>query len=236
MLRRNQRPMCYTFRVFAAPQVRLLFVEAANSVLYAHGCLLNYGRASGIGLMPLSTPVSRRALRHSRVIDVQAYVRDDGLWDIDARITDIKSYDATLASGPRPAGTPLHDLHLRITVDRELTIVEAEAASDAVPYPGFCDTIGPAYSALIGLNLLKNFRRDLKQRLAGIAGCTHLTELAQVLPTATVQAFAGDVWSTRDGENADLSHEKPFQLDKCHALRTDGGAVAQYYPRWVAKA
>lgn len=186
--------------------------------------------------MPLSTPVSRRALRHSRVIDVQAYVRDDGLWDIDARITDIKSYDATLASGPRPAGTPLHDLHLRITVDRELTIVEAEAASDAVPYPGFCDTIGPAYKALIGLNLLKNFRRDLKQRLAGIAGCTHLTELAQVLPTATVQAFAGDVWSTRDGANADLSHEKPFQLDKCHALRTDGGAVAQYYPRWVAKA
>ncbi|WP_426053728.1 DUF2889 domain-containing protein [Janthinobacterium sp. PSPC2-1] len=236
MLRRNLRAMCYTFRVFAAPQVRLLFVEAANGVLYAHGCLLNFGRASGIGLMPLSTPVSRRALRHSRVIDVQAYVRDDGLWDIDARITDIKSYDATLASGPRPAGTPLHDLHLRITVDRELTIVEAEAASDAVPYPGFCDTIGPAYRALIGLNLLKNFRRDLKQRLAGIAGCTHLTELAQVLPTATVQAFAGDVWSTRDGENADLSHEKPFQLDKCHALRTDGGAVAQYYPRWVAKA
>lgn len=236
MLRRNRRPMCYTFRVFAAPQVRLLFVEAANSVLYAHGCLLNYGRASGIGLMPLSTPVSRRALRHSRVIDVQAYMRDDGLWDIDARITDIKSYDATLASGPRPAGSPLHDLHLRITVDRELNIVEAEAASDAVPYPGFCDTIGPAYRALIGLNLLKNFRRDLKQRLAGIAGCTHLTELAQVLPTATVQAFAGDVWSTRDGENADLSHEKPFQLDKCHALRTDGGAVARYYPRWVAKA
>jgi hypothetical protein len=91
---------CYTFRVFAAPQVRLPFVEAANGVLYAHGCLLNFGRASGIGLMPLSTPVSRRALRHSRVIDVQAYVREDGLWDIDARITDIKSYDATLASGP----------------------------------------------------------------------------------------------------------------------------------------
>lgn len=41
MLRRNRRAMCYTFRVFAAPQVRLLFVEAANGVLYAHGCLLN---------------------------------------------------------------------------------------------------------------------------------------------------------------------------------------------------
>lgn len=186
--------------------------------------------------MPLSTPVSRRALRHTRAIDVSAFVRDDGLWDIDARITDIKTYDAPLASGPRAAGMPLHDLRLRITVDLDLTIVDAEAASEAVPYPGFCDTIGPAYKALIGLNLLKNFRRELKQRLAGIAGCTHLTELAQVLPTAAVQAFAGDVWSTRDGANADLPHEKPFQLDQCHALRTDGGAVAQYYPRWVAKA
>lgn len=183
--------------------------------------------------MPLSPPVSRRALRHTRAIEIQAFARDDGLWDIDARITDVKTRAANLASGPRPAGQALHDLHLRITVDTDMTIVAAEAASEAVPYPGFCDTIAPAYQALIGLNLMKGFRRDLKQRLGAIAGCTHLTELAQVLPTAVVQAFAGDVWSTRDGVNADVPHEKPFQLDKCHALRSDGGAVAQYYPRWV---
>lgn len=186
--------------------------------------------------MPLSPPVSRRALRHTRAITIQAFVRDDGLWDIDARITDIKSRDAPLASGPRPAGMPLHDLHLRLTIDLDFTIVDAEAASDAVPYPGFCNTIGPAYKALIGLNLMKSFRYELKQRLGGIAGCTHLTELAQVLPTAAMQAFAGEVWATRDGADADTPHEKPFQLDKCHALRTDGGVVAQYYPRWVVKA
>jgi hypothetical protein len=54
---------------------------------------------------------------------------------------------------------------------------------------------------LIGLNLMQGFRHELKQRLAGVAGCTHLTELAQILPTAAVQAFAGDVWA-RDGANA----------------------------------
>ena len=185
--------------------------------------------------MPLSTPVSRRALRHTRAIDVQAFARDDGLWDLDAHITDIKTFETPLASGPRAAGMPVHDLHLRLTIDLHLTIVDAEAVSEAVPYPGFCDTIGPAYKALIGLNLLKNFRSDLKQRLAGIAGCTHLTELAQVLPTAAVQAFANDVWPTHDKASADQPHDKPFQLDKCHALRTDGAAVAQFYPRWVAK-
>ena len=29
-------------------------------------------------------------------------------------------------------------------------------------------------------------------------GCTHLTELSQLLPTAVVQAFAGDVIDTQE--------------------------------------
>ena len=67
-----------------------------------------------------------------------------------------------------------------------------------VPYPGHCDTIGPDYRKLIGLNLLQDFRRHLQARLGGVHGCTHLTELANVLPTAAVQAFAGEVFKTRD--------------------------------------
>jgi hypothetical protein len=185
--------------------------------------------------MPLPPPVSRRALRHTRAIDIQAFARDDGLWDLDAHIRDIKVNDTALASGVRHGGHPVHDLYLRITIDLDMNIVDAEAVSDAVPYPAYCDTIGSAYKALTGLNLKTNFRRDLKPRLSGILGCTHLTELAQILPTAAIQAFANDVWPTYDKASADVPHEKPFQLDKCHALRTDGGAVAQFYPRWVAK-
>ena len=184
--------------------------------------------------MPLSVPVSR-ARRHTRAIHVDAYVREDGLWDLDARITDVKVNDVTLASGLRPGGTFLHDLNLRITINRELTIVEAEAASDAVPYPGYCDTIGPAYRSLVGLNLMKGFRLGVKERLAGVLGCTHLTELANILPTAAIQAYANDVIKTRDGAGDDQLPERPFQIDKCHALRANGPGVAKYYPRWVAK-
>ncbi|HZW12829.1 MAG TPA: DUF2889 domain-containing protein [Noviherbaspirillum sp.] len=185
--------------------------------------------------MPLSPPTSRRALKHTRAIQVEAFARDDGLWDIDAHISDIKTRDTTLASGVRLAGAPLHDLWLRLTVDTRMNIISAEAVSDAVPYSGFCDTIGPAYKKLVGLNLLQGFRDGVRQRLSGIQGCTHLTELAQVLPTATIQAFAGDVLDTRDGASEDAQNHKPFQLDRCHALRSDGEAVAQYYPRWAVK-
>jgi hypothetical protein len=178
--------------------------------------------------MPLSISTSRRALKHTRAITVQAYARDDGLWDIDAHLTDTKTFDASLATGIRAAGQPLHDLWLRVTIDRELTIVDAEAVSDAVPYPGYCEAITPDYKKLIGLSLLKGFRPALKEILSGTAGCTHLTELAQVLPTAAIQAFAGIVIKSRDPEQ---SH-KPFQLDRCHALHSAGLAVARYYPRW----
>jgi hypothetical protein len=182
--------------------------------------------------MPLSSPVPRQ-LRHTRAIIVEAYARDDGLWDLDARISDVKVRDILLASGVREGGRPVHDLKLRVTIDRELTILDAEAASDAVPYPGFCDTIGPAYKKLIGLSLMKHFRLHLKDRLSGVLGCTHLTELAQVLPTAAIQAYANDVFQTRDGVDEDTP---PFQIDRCHALRADGPAVATFYPRWAKKA
>ena len=81
--------------------------------------------------MPLSLPISRRVLKHTRAIHVQAFARDDGLWDLDAHITDIKTRDAKLASGLRLAGSPMHDLWLRLTINTQLVIVDAEAVSDA---------------------------------------------------------------------------------------------------------
>ena len=146
--------------------------------------------------MPLSPPAPR-TLRHTRSIEVAAYSREDGLWDLDASIRDVKTRDIQLASGLRPGGTPVHDLKLRVTIDRAFNIVAADAASDAVPYPGMCNTIAPAYQALVGLNLMQHFRLHLKDRLQGVLGCTHLSELALVLPTAAVQAYANEVLSTQ---------------------------------------
>ena len=185
--------------------------------------------------MPLPVPKTSRALRHVRSIATQAFERDDGLWHIEARLTDTKPHAIQLASGQRAAGEAIHDLWLRLTVDTQFNIVDADAVSDAVPYPGHCDAHGDAYKQLVGLNLLKGFRHAVRERLGGIAGCTHLTELAAVLPTATIQAFAGDVMPTRDGLQDDEAQHPPFQLDRCHALRRDGAAVAKYYPRWTIK-
>ncbi|GJH18927.1 DUF2889 domain-containing protein [Caballeronia novacaledonica] len=196
--------------------------------------------------MPLSPPAPRQ-LRHRRAIRLEAFGRDDGLWDIEACLTDEKPRDFRLATGVRPHGLPIHELWLRITIDRKLTIVDVEASSDWSPYGALCAESNPVYRKLIGLNLLQSFRREANRLLRGAAGCTHLTELCGVLPTAAIQAFAGDVWKIEDGNPFNQSDaanpsttapqdEPPFQLGRCHALRFDGPAVKEYYPRWFGHA
>jgi len=181
--------------------------------------------------MALPPAAPERQLKHRRSINVQIYARGNGLWEVDAEIVDVKTRDAKLAGGLRRAGDPIHDMLLRIVVNEQLDIVEAGSETRWMPYPGQCDDHGDAYAALVGLNLLKGFRQAVKERLGGVAGCTHLTELTQVLPTAVIQAFAGEVIDTRED-----SASRPFQIDRCHALRSDGPAVKIFYPRWYRGA
>jgi Protein of unknown function (DUF2889) len=179
--------------------------------------------------MALPTAVSERQLKHRRSIDVQIYARGDGMWEVDAHLSDVRTRDTRMSTGTLPAGAPIHDMLLRLVIDERFNVVEAGAQTSAMPYPGACDSLGDAYSRLVGLNLLQGFRRAVKERLGGVQGCTHLTELTQVLPTAVVQAFAGEVIDTHGDSE---SSQQPFQIDRCHALRADGLAVKTYYPRW----
>src|SRR5688572_16974108 len=176
--------------------------------------------------MPLPVTEVERELTHTRRVRYEGYKRADGLWDIEGHITDVKNHDFQLKTGVRRAGLPVHDMWIRVTIDRSFTIVAATACSDAVPYPGACETIGPAYQALVGLSLIKDFRRKTRELLGGVRGCTHLTEMLGGLPTAAIQTFAGEMPEESD------DGRKPFQLDQCHALETSSQTVKQWYPKW----
>ncbi len=179
--------------------------------------------------MSLLPAAPRRQLKHHRRVDVQVFCREDGLWEADATLVDTKTRAVPMADGLRQAGEPVHDMVLRVVVNAQLDILAAGSQTRWMPYPGVCDQHGDAYGRLVGLNLLRDFRRQLRERLGGVQGCTHLSELALVLPTAVVQAFAGDVIDTRGtAEGA----SQPFQIDRCHALRSSGEAVRTHYPRW----
>jgi hypothetical protein len=181
--------------------------------------------------MSLPPAAPQRQLKHRRSIEVQVFARGDGLWEVDATITDVKTRVAQMMEGPRPPGTPIHDMLLRLVVNAQFEIVDAGSDTRWMPYTGHCDQHGDAYKRLIGLNLMRDFRQHLRERVGGVLGCTHITELAQVLPTAVVQGFVGEVLDTRGHGDT-----KPFQIDRCHALKSSGEAVRLHYPRWHTPA
>ncbi|MGD9951194.1 MAG: DUF2889 domain-containing protein [Burkholderiales bacterium] len=179
--------------------------------------------------MPLPVTEIERELVHTRRVRYEGYKRADGLWDIEAHLTDVKNHDFRLKTGVRRAGLPVHDMVVRVTIDRKFNVVDAVAVSDAVPYPGGCEQAAPEYGKLVGLNLLKKFREGLRQRLGGVQGCTHITEMLAALPTAAIQTFAGEFREEGAGGR------KPFQLDHCLAMDTSGETVKRWYPEWYAK-
>jgi hypothetical protein len=176
--------------------------------------------------MPLPVSEVERELTHTRRVRYEGYKRADGFWDIEAHLLDTKNHDYQLKTGIRRAGQPIHDMWLRVTIDRSMAILDAQASMDAVPYPGGCEKIPPAYKKLIGLNLVRGFRKRTLELLGNVRGCTHLTEMLAGLPTAAIQTFAGEVPEERE------DGAKPFQLDQCHALETTSETVRVWYPKW----
>jgi len=165
---------------------------------------------------------------HTRAIEIRGYRRADGLYDIEGRLVDTKPYDFKLAAGVRAAGEPIHSMWLRITIDRNLVIVDADAKMDAVPYEGYCEKIEPAYRKLVGLAIRPGYHQKVKELLGGVKGCTHVTELAAALATGAFQAMAG--------QKIQDPAKKPFQLDRCHTLEATAPAVGRYYPKWYRGA
>ena len=174
---------------------------------------------------PLSLPKVPRERLHCRAVSYDGFKRDDGLFDIEAHLVDTKDHDFPLLTGVRPAGFPVHDMWARVTVDAELTIRDIEVVTDAMPYPGACDRIGPSYRKLVGANLILGFRKHLHELMGGTRGCTHITEMLGNLPSAAIQMMS----SLRSEDDVE---QKPFQLDRCHALETTTENVRRYYPRW----
>jgi len=175
--------------------------------------------------MPLSKPATRKTI-HLRDIFLRGYEREDGLIDVEAHMTDVKTYSLTNQDrGGLSAGEPMHDMWLRITVARDMTITAAEAAMDATPY-NVCPGVAPNYERLVGLNIGKGYLKGAMQRLGGVEGCTHLRELLQQLGTVAYQTMFSVRGRARD-EAAQKSIHPAF-LNTCYTYNENGPLAARY--------
>lgn len=170
-------------------------------------------------------PAAAREPIHTRRIVCNGYRRADGLWDIEGELTDVKSYPFdNKFRGPIPPGTPLHGMKLRLTVDDDMIVREAHAASYATPYE-VCPGIAPDFAALVGLRIGRGWRKAVLERLGGVKGCTHLVELA-------INALGTTAFQTVFPLRKSKGEGRPAHLDTCHALALDGEVVRRDYPEF----
>jgi hypothetical protein len=173
----------------------------------------------------MSAVDSGRTLLHSRDVSCRGYARGDGLWEIEGRMRDIKSF--TMANEDRggriAAGEPLHDISLTLVLDRTLCIHALEARIDAAPF-ATCPAIAPAFQQLVGLRIVPGFSRQVKELLGGVKGCTHLLELLAPIATTAYQTL----WQAESGYDGDNPEVLRLLLDSCHSLASDGPVVRRY--------
>ncbi|MBK8174604.1 MAG: DUF2889 domain-containing protein [Rhodospirillales bacterium] len=179
--------------------------------------------------MALSRPARREHI-HSRDIRCRGYRREDGLWDIEATLEDTKSYSfANQDRGGIVAGEPIHRMHVRLTLDDALTVIAAEAETEAGPF-SLCDAITPVFDRLRGLRIGPGWRKAVVGRMGGVQGCTHLSELLLgPVTTTAMQTIAGA--RSRRQQPADDGRPPPI-LDTCHALARSSDVVRRLWPEF----
>ena len=169
----------------------------------------------------LSPAAPRRAL-HTRKIECTGYERDDGLWEVEGRLSDVRTWNQgnVNSSRPRAAGEPIHLMSLRLTLDDSFLIVAAEAVTHQAPFVD-CDGINDSYLQLVGMRIQAGFTQAVKTRFRGVQGCTHITDLLGPVATTALQSINPQLSRRRAerGEPPPDEGRRPPMLDSCHGWR-----------------
>jgi len=183
--------------------------------------------------MPLSPPAERELL-HTRAIELHGYRRADGMFDIEARLTDTKSYPfSNHDRGVIEPGVPLHGMLARMTVSEDMVITEFEAATEYGPY-AICPSAAPNFARLAGLKIGRGFLKGANERVGGVHGCTHLRELLGQMGTVAFQTLYA-VRNKRPpaadaAPNATETADTPMMLGTCLAYAPDSPVVQRQWP------
>ena len=178
--------------------------------------------------MPLPEPIARKHV-HTRAIDYRGYERGDGLWDIEAHMTDKKTYQFNNNwRGEVPIGEPLHEMLLRVTIDDNFVIQDVVAVTEHSPF-AMCPSITSAYESIIGIKMGAGWRKAIRMKVGGVHGCTHLTELLFPMATVAMQTIWPLLRHKKNKADSDVgtSDKRPVVLNTCHAWSTDSPVVKE---------
>ena len=171
--------------------------------------------------------VERQELHH-RQLEIRFFQRSDGLFEVEGRLLDRKSHPfrRLLQDRDTPAGTPLHDILVRLVIDESLLVHDASATLAASPFEvcrGAANTLAP----LKGLRIGAGWNKRVRELLGGAASCTHVVELLGPMATTVYQGLAPQRLARMTQQG---SEEHKSKIDSCYAYASDREVVARLWP------
>ncbi len=182
--------------------------------------------------MPLP-PAAPRIHAHTRTVTFHGYARGDGLWDIEASMTDTKAYDYKAERALVRTGEPMHDMTIRVTLDDAFIVRDIATSMDSTP---FAECLGASGSmqSLIGAKMGSGWRQTIERAIGGVQGCTHLRELLYNCATAAYQTIPHyQSHQRQDSPSATTQEAPPFYMGKCLAWDFDGPVVKRVAPQFA---
>lgn len=161
---------------------------------------------------------------HQRKIDIRTIpVENQQIivegWLVDHRLLEGYHWDGR----PRPPGV-VHRLGVRLLIgDRPPAIQEAEAEMVDIPHE-LCATVADAVQKIVGVAVTAGFGEQIRHRLGGIEGCSHLTHLILAMGPAILHGF----WAQHSRQPRPLPRSReevqglPYLINSCRLWREDG--------------
>ncbi len=174
------------------------------------------------------TDAAARAEIHTRRIEIKGYRRDDGLFDIEGHMQDRRPTAFEMSEGWRSADQAMHDLWIRLTIDRGFNVISAEAAMPTGAF-SVCHEIAPNFASLKGLRIGPGWNKAVRERVGGVRGCTHIVEMLSQVATTAIQSL-WDEAEPAGTTGTEGMQQRTQQLNSCHAYRSDGPMVRRFYP------
>lgn len=180
---------------------------------------------------------SRRKNVHARAIDYRRYERENGLWHVEAVMTNTKTCEfSNKWRGAVPIGGPTHEMLVRVTIHGSFVIedifVDTERSQSEM-----CPANAHMYKKLIAIIWGPGWRKAIRMEVSGTEGCTPLNEL--LFPMATVAMES--IWPIRSKRKLKsdtlekLEQDKrPIALDTHHAWASSSPVVKENAPDYFS--
>ncbi len=166
---------------------------------------------------------------HERKLEVRTYPLEDNRVIVEGWLRDERLIFGFHRDGrPRPPGV-VHFMGVRLLLgERPLTILEAEAEMSTTPHE-LCPTVADSVKKVIGLPIVSGFSDQVRKRICGAEGCSHLMHL--ILAMAPAALHGAWAHQSRDHQPVPRSFEEipglPYLINSCQLWKEEGPLVGQ---------